>query len=592
MRYKVITSVKLRKFEDHTESTDPTLYPNQIVVDVEPPQQSDERRKVRLTYDDGSFVEGWVLKTAAPPDINQPAMPPMANFVIGCLDAVYVVNQLNETAPNYVSLDFLLARAKFETDNTYPAPVAGQAFGPFRIRSEEWSDFRTTCPVGKDLPDHFVEYVSEQARAAAWSMVTSGRRLVAAYSTLDQEHEQTYEPDLLDLFLSHILNNSADAARTRRAADAGNTTAINIFLNDNAEVPLLMQGPHADLVLESGAAARSVSDFVTHVATTLDALLQQAYAAILQHAPNYLAQTGGGTPWMGLARQEIGVLETDSAKIRAYFAAIGITADGATAWCGAFVAWCLLQARAVAQKDLPRVPERAANWVTFGRPVALPLNPSDPSLNGAIVILSPQTAKSSGHVGFLVGFDSPGKVILLGGNQHDQVREQSFPIADIRAVRWPDFDQTDKLMVGGSQAFVQLNLKGYSADQKQAALLIVRLFAEAGYDELHQRIAVANASAESSLFPGQRNRTEEEDSVGLFQLNRKGGQGETFSVEQLQDPEFNTRRILVQAKKISAFQAENDEVEAMKIFIRQIEIAAYSTAELSRRMGIYYALKS
>ncbi|MFS8049194.1 CHAP domain-containing protein [Rhizobium sp. BR 314] len=595
MRYKVTKTVATLQI-DRTQpsSKDVTLYRNQLVDDLDEPEETDDSRKVQLDYDDGEVAVGWVLKSALAVDTSVPAMPPLSNFMIACLDAVSVVNQLDDTAPNYASLDFILARANFATSNSYPPPQAGSPFGPFQIRSEEWDDFCRACSLGKNLPADFKDYVTEQAQAAAWNMVTSGRRLIASYSSLNQQHEPTYEPDLLDLFLSYILNNTADAARCRQAASIGNTTPIDRFLvsPQNPELQSLMAGAQASLFVDQTGTVRTVSDVVAQVTTKLDELLTEAYKLIVQLAPQYIARTTGGAPWLAVAKTQIGVLESDDAKIRSYFASIGVLANGATPWCGAFVAWCLLQSKAITSKQLPKVPERAANWTDFGRSIALPLNQTDKSLLGAIVVLSPQAANSSGHVGFLTGFSTPGKVTLLGGNEHDQVREEDFSLADIRAVRWPDFDQTGTIAIAGSQSPVQLNLKGYSAAQKEAALLIVRLFAEAGYDQMHQRIAVANAVRESSLIADKRNNTTKEDSVGLFQLNRKGGQGAAFTVEQLQDPEFNTRRILIQAKSVPAFATEANESNAMTIFIQKVEIAAYSVNELSIRMGYYYALKA
>lgn len=52
-------------------------------------------------------------------------------------------------------------------------------------------------------------------------------------------------------------------------------------------------------------------------------------------------------------------------------------------------------------------------------------------------------------------------------------------------------------------------------------------------------IAYALIAAESSFDPSARNLTAVEDSVGLLQLNRIGGQGEGYSVEELKDPRRN-----------------------------------------------------
>jgi uncharacterized protein (TIGR02594 family) len=570
------------------------LFPNQLVDDLVSPEQQGEFRKVQLSYDDGSSEQGWLKDANLKPDTSGPAMPPPENFVVACLDAATVIDQQDNISPNWASLDLLLARSIFETANSYPTTKAGDPFGPFLLTTAEWDDFRNTCPIGKGIPDNFGSSVTIQARAAAWSMVTMGRRLVIAYSAVNQDHVQKFEPDLLYLFLAYLLGSANDAIRCRAATGADLAIAIDQYLaqSGTSQFAALLNGSHSELFSTPLKTPLSVGQTLDAVRSKLADLLVSAYDLIAKYAASYLAKPSGPTPWLTKAKGEVGVKETDTAKIKSYFASIGMDADGSTPWCGAFVAWCLLQSQSATAKDLPKGPARAANWVNFGRPVSLPLDPADNSAIGAIVVLSPQAEGSSGHVGILTGFNGTSRVDLLGGNEHDEVRVSSYATDDIRAALWPNIDVGAKTSVGHQQSGgTQINLKGYSASQKDAALLIIRRFAEAGYDDMHQRIAVANATAESSLQPSQVNKTDNEESVGLFQLNRMGGQGAGFSVPQLQDPEFNIQRILIQAKSIKAFAAATDEVQAMTIFIKQIEIAHFSQKELARRMGYYNAQK-
>ncbi|MGO7968629.1 hypothetical protein ACC720_35020 [Rhizobium ruizarguesonis] len=590
-RYTTTKPTRMRKTAGIDDPNDRRLFRNQVVEDVtEPPTIDGDHQNCKVFNDDGSTNTGWVLKDLLKPLVAGPVMPPMPNFVIAALDAVYVLNQRPEVTSNFASLDLLLARAIFATDATYPAPAPDKPVGPFGMRDAEWTDFLATCPLGKGIPPHFVESVTTQCRAIAWSMVAAGRLLVSAYGALDQQHEPTYEPDLLDLFLVYLLGNAADTARCRRAAAANDATKIDAFLAASTNTQAQTIQEHPRFLTDGAGAMLTVTDFVASVYKELEGLLSKAYEILLEHAPTYLAAMGGGTPWLDKAISERGTLESNSAAIRRYFAALNLNRDGSTAWCGAFVAWCLIESETIKASQLPKVAERASNWSNFGRGVQMPIDPTDASLKGAIVVLSPQAAGASGHVGFLVPSASKDSVTLVGGNQGNKVDETNFKAEDIRAVRWPDFDQTPKFAVGGSRNEVALSLRGYDAHQKDAALLIIRLFAEAGYGEMHQRIAVANASAESSLRPAEINKTQKEESVGLFQLNRIGGQGEGFPIEELQDPEFNTRRILIRAKKIKDFKAATEEAVAMEVFIKQIEIAKFSKAELDRRMGIYFGL--
>jgi hypothetical protein len=77
-----------------------------------------------------------------------------------------------------------------------------------------------------------------------------------------------------------------------------------------------------------------------------------------------------------------------------------------------------------------------------------------------------------------------------------------------------------------------------TAPERAMAQKIVDAFASAGFDTLRQAVAVGTARKESGLDPTARN-TRNEDSVGLFQLNRNGGRGAGHSVPELMDPDAN-----------------------------------------------------
>lgn len=54
---------------------------------------------------------------------------------------------------------------------------------------------------------------------------------------------------------------------------------------------------------------------------------------------------------------------------------------------------------------------------------------------GAIAVL--ERGPTSGHVAFVVGRDSKGNVMLLGGNQGDMVKVSAFPMSRVLGFRWP-----------------------------------------------------------------------------------------------------------------------------------------------------------
>ena len=87
--------------------------------------------------------------------------------------------------------------------------------------------------------------------------------------------------------------------------------------------------------------------------------------------------------------------------------------DDATPWCGTFAAMCVAEAGLTPPKDW----YRATAWLTL--PVSLPQ-----AAYGCIVVF---TRQGGGHVGFVVGVDKAGNLMVLGGNQGDAV--------NIKAVR-------------------------------------------------------------------------------------------------------------------------------------------------------------
>jgi uncharacterized protein (TIGR02594 family) len=107
--------------------------------------------------------------------------------------------------------------------------------------------------------------------------------------------------------------------------------------------------------------------------------------------------------------------------------------DDATPWCSAFVnfvAWLL---------GLPRSKSLAArSWLLVGEPIEL----FEARQSNDVVILKrgsgnqpgPAEINAPGHVGFFAG-RAPGEVIVLGGNQGNQVSIQRYPSERVIGVR-------------------------------------------------------------------------------------------------------------------------------------------------------------
>lgn len=123
---------------------------------------------------------------------------------------------------------------------------------------------------------------------------------------------------------------------------------------------------------------------------------------------------------------------------------------------------------------------------------------------------------------------------------------------------------------------------------EKMASLITQQFAEAGFGRIQQIAAVANAIAESGLNPSAR--TSDTDSVGLFQLNRQGGWGSGYTVEQLLDPKRNTALVIVGLSKNPDFKTASTLEEAVTAFVRAMR-PPNMEAEIQRRLRIARALQ-
>lgn len=133
-------------------------------------------------------------------------------------------------------------------------------------------------------------------------------------------------------------------------------------------------------------------------------------------------------PWMPIARGEIGVREISGSganpRILEYLNSTTLSSSGnssdETAWCSAFVNWCIERAEYAGTDSL-----WAKNWINWGRRITRPRP-------GCIVVWDRDTElhdgriKDGGHVGFFIDEDV-NNVTVLGGNQGNSVKEATYP---------------------------------------------------------------------------------------------------------------------------------------------------------------------
>jgi uncharacterized protein (TIGR02594 family) len=97
--------------------------------------------------------------------------------------------------------------------------------------------------------------------------------------------------------------------------------------------------------------------------------------------------------------------------------------DDETPWCGVFVAACLKETGIA----IPKHWYRAKAYLDWGREIRVPCY-------GCIAIFERQ---GGGHVGFVVGIDQFDRLLVLGGNQGNQVSVAPFDLHRATGYRMP-----------------------------------------------------------------------------------------------------------------------------------------------------------
>ncbi|RUV98329.1 TIGR02594 family protein [Mesorhizobium sp. M5C.F.Ca.IN.020.14.1.1] len=101
--------------------------------------------------------------------------------------------------------------------------------------------------------------------------------------------------------------------------------------------------------------------------------------------------------------------------------------DDETPWCGAFVGGVLVETgiRPVAGGA------SAQAWLK------LPVKLDKPAVGAVVVFWRGSPSSGLGHVGFVVGKDQAGHIMVLGGNQGDTVSIKPFSTDRVKGYRWP-----------------------------------------------------------------------------------------------------------------------------------------------------------
>lgn len=96
--------------------------------------------------------------------------------------------------------------------------------------------------------------------------------------------------------------------------------------------------------------------------------------------------------------------------------------DDETPWCAAFVG-AMLERSGVKSSRF----ESAKSYLDWGQLLTSPVP-------GCVVVFS---RDGGGHVGFVIGMDKNGNLLVLGGNQADEVNVKAFPLNRVTGYRYP-----------------------------------------------------------------------------------------------------------------------------------------------------------
>jgi hypothetical protein len=130
-----------------------------------------------------------------------------------------------------------------------------------------------------------------------------------------------------------------------------------------------------------------------------------------------------------------------------------------------------------------------------------------------------------------------------------------------------------------------VSLASIPPQRRDLAQKILDAFQAAGFGQFQQVAALANAIAESNLDTNVH-LAGDEDSWGLFLLNRTGGLGTGHTPEELKNPDVNIGIVVEASRKYPAFSAATSLDDAVEIFVRMIMKPANAASETIRRQAI------
>lgn len=135
--------------------------------------------------------------------------------------------------------------------------------------------------------------------------------------------------------------------------------------------------------------------------------------------------------WFDTAKQYLGQREIKGAShnplIVRWWASIRAPfTDDETSWCAAFVGGIFEECGIRSSRSAA-----ARSYLKWGQRLG------SPAVGAVVVFWRGSPTSWSGHVGFVAGQDRWGNLMVLGGNQGDQVNIKPFPRSRVLGYAWP-----------------------------------------------------------------------------------------------------------------------------------------------------------
>lgn len=166
--------------------------------------------------------------------------------------------------------------------------------------------------------------------------------------------------------------------------------------------------------------------------------------------------------WLDTARSELGVSEVAGKvarpRILEYFAAAGhpeVKSDE-TAWCSAFVNFCMVQNGIKGTMSLA-----ARSWLQWGKPLKKPVV-------GAVGVWPRGSSSWQGHVAIVEEVLPGGKVKCIGGNQGNKVSRKVFDADKALGFRLPSTMKTSRTVKAAAAGSVS-TAASFALEQAQSA---------------------------------------------------------------------------------------------------------------------------